>query len=87
MSPLNHPPHTPSDLDYHLEWYACEHPERPHDPDFTAYWSECRACQLAFTAALINIDLNAACDYRTPSDPSGRRFYTLRTAAEIGVAL
>lgn len=73
MIPAGHPEHDPDVPDNAGEWYACQHPERPHDPDWTAYWTDCRACMLALQAArqtgaapdLRDVDL------RTPADPLG----------------
>lgn len=36
------------------EWFACDYPERPFDPDLTVFNSECYACRLALRAACHN---------------------------------
>jgi len=74
--PNGHPLHTHTDGLEDREWYACERPEAPHDPDFTAYWSECNACNLALTAARMNMP-GESVDLRTPADPTGRQHNTL----------
>ena len=77
--PDGHPPHSPGDWLVEGEWYACERPEARHDPDFTAYWSECRPCRLAFLAACLMMP-GEAVDLRTPEDPTGRIAHTLPRA-------
>lgn len=59
------------------EWYACDFPERPHDPEFTAYWSECRACMFALAAAKMQSDPDRGLDLRSPIDPQGKFPWTL----------
>lgn len=36
------------------EWWACTQPERPVDPDYTAFHVDCAACLVALQVAAIH---------------------------------
>lgn len=53
------------------EWWACDYPERPADPDWTIFDVRCPPCLLAGDAAVKHLALWWGMDVRSEDDPDG----------------